>query len=393
MPISDQRTYRKSLGVLELVCLGVGGTIGSGIFVVPGVAAQLAGVSSLITWLVVAVSACAVAFALGSLQARSPLGRSLMNLFASTFGDRAAALLVLIYTIGSVFGVATIAAGLGQYLSYLGIAHLTLTEALIIGAVLAMNLHGISLSGAAENFLSILKIAGILAIIALLAPLVRFQSLVPTNVPPLPTLMQVVVIVYWPFTGFEISAIPVAETRDPRSIVPALMSVMVLVCAIYLALNLALLGAVGAPALAASPAPVADAVGLVLQGSGPWVALLAIVTMLSALNAYIVGASRCLHDILQLRQLTGISQLSTRGVPTVALLITCLGAAGLLMFSNHFSDLAAVAVLMTLIPYVALCWAAFSGGRAMPTRAIALFGAIVTLAILVMYFALQLEAR
>jgi amino acid transporter len=200
--------------------------------------------------------------------------------------------------------------------------------------------------------------------------------------------MQVVVIVYWPFTGFEISAIPVAEMRNPRTIVPALMSVMVLVCAIYFALNLALLGAVGAPALAASPAPVADAVGLVLQGSGPWVALLAIVTMLSALNAYIVGASRCLHDILQLRQLTGISQLSTRGVPSVALSITCLGAAGLLMFSNHFSDLAAVAVLMTLVPYAALCWAAFAGGRAMLARAIALFGAIVTLAILVLYFAL-----
>ena len=354
----------------------------------PGVAAQLAGVSSLIAWLVVAVSACAVAFALGSLQARSPLGRSLMNLFASTFGDRVAALLVLIYAIGSVFGVATIAAGLGQYLSYLGIAYLTLTEALIIGAMLAMNLRGISLSGAAENLLSILKVAGILAIIALLAPLVRLQSLVPTSFAPLPTLMQVVVIVYWPFTGFEISAIPVGEMRNPRSIVPALISVMVLVCAIYLALNLALLGAVGAPALAASPAPVANAVGLVLQGSGPWVALLAIVTMLSALNAYIVGASRCVHDILQLKQLTWLSQLSTRGVPTVALLVTCLGAAGLLMFSNRFSDLAAVAVLMTLVPYIALCWAAFSGGGSMPTRAIALFGATATLAILVLYFAL-----
>jgi len=388
MPLSDQRTYRKSLGVLELVCLGVGGTIGSGIFVVPGVAAQLAGVSSLIAWPVAAASACAVAFALGSLQARSPLGKSFMNLLAGTFGDRVAALLVVIYSIGSVFGVATIAAGLGQYLSYLGIAHLTLIEALIIAAMLAMNLRGISLSGAAENLLSMLKIAGILAIVALLMPLIHFQSLVPISVAPLPTLMQVVVIVYWSFTGFEISAIPVAEMRDPRSIVPALVSVMALVCAIYIALNLALVGAVGAPALAASPAPVANAVGLVLKGGAPWVALLAIVTMLSALNAYIVGASRCLHDVLQLSRLAGISQLSTRGVPTVALLITCLGAAGLLMFSNHFSDLAAVSVLLTLVPYMALCWVAFLGGKTMPTRAIALFGAIGALAILVLYFAL-----
>jgi len=388
MPLSDQRTYRKTLGVLELACLGVGGTIGSGIFVVPGEAAHIAGESSLIAWLVVSASACAVAFALGSLRAHSPQGSSLIDLLASTFGDSVAALLVLIYSIGSVFGVATISAGLGQYLSYLGITHLDEAEALIIVAMLAVNLHGISLSGSTENLLSILKIAGILCIIALLAPRIQVQSLMPASVAPLAALIQVVVIVYWPFTGFEISAIPVAETKDPRSIVPALVSVMVLVCTIYIALNLALLGTVGAPALAASPAPVAHAMSLVLQGSGPWIALLAIVTMLSALNAYIVGASRCLHDILQLRRHSRFARLSKRGVPTLALLATCAGAAGLLRLSNHFGELAAVSVLLTLVPYIALCWSAFSGGKTATTRAIALFGAISTLAILVLYFAL-----
>jgi amino acid transporter len=233
-----------------------------------------------------------------------------------------------------------------------------------------------------------LKVAGILAVIALLAPRVQVQALVPASIAPLPALVQVIVVVYWPFSGFEISAIPVGETRNPRSIVPALITVMVLVCTIYVALNLALLGAVGAPALASSPAPVAHAMSLVLEGSGPWVALLAIVTMLSALNAYIVGASRCLQDILQFRPQSGFARLSTRGVPTAALLITCVGAAGLLGFSNHFGELAAISVLLTLVPYIALCWAAFSDGKTMLTQAIALFGAVGTLGILLLYFAL-----
>jgi len=59
-----------------------------------------------------------------------------------------------------------------------------------------------------------------------------------------------------------------------------------------------------------------------------------------------------------------------------------------LRLSNHFGELAAVSVLLTLVPYIALCWAAFSGGKTATTRAIALFGAISTLAILVLYFAL-----
>lgn len=39
--MAEDGTYRRSLGLVELVSLGVGGTVGSGIFVVPGVAAKL----------------------------------------------------------------------------------------------------------------------------------------------------------------------------------------------------------------------------------------------------------------------------------------------------------------------------------------------------------------
>ena len=393
MSSPNPRTYRQSLGFLQLVWLGVGGTIGSGIFVVPGVAAQLAGDSSLIAWLVVAVTAGAVAYALGSLLGRTSdgdaqMGRSFIGLFSRALGDRVAALLVLSYVGGSILGGATIAAGLGQYLSFFGVSHIAAIEALIIASMLALNLRGMAPSGAMESVLSVAKIAGILTIVALLLPLAHSYPVVPTSVAPLPTLLQVIIIVFWPFTGFEISAIPAAETRNPRAVAPALLTVMVLVCVIYLGLNLALLGAVGAPALAASSAPVADAVGMVLPGAAPWVAVLAIVTMLSALNAYIIGASRSLQEVLVRHVPAHLARLSTRGVPTLALLVTCLGAAAMLGFTNHFSDLAALSVVMTLVPYVALCWAAFTGGRNRIDKAVALFGGVATTAILVLYFAL-----
>lgn len=393
MSSPNPRTYRQSLGFLQLVWLGVGGTIGSGIFVVPGVAAQLAGDSSLIAWLVVAVTAGAVAYALGSLLGRTSdgdaqMGRSFIGLFSRALGDRVAALLVLSYVGGSILGGATIAAGLGQYLSFFGVSHIAAIEALIIASMLALNLRGMAPSGAMESVLSVAKIAGILTIVALLLPLAHSYPVVPTSVAPLPTLLQVIIIVFWPFTGFEISAIPAAETRNPRAVAPALLTVMVLVCVIYLGLNLALLGAVGAPALAASSAPAADAVGMVLPGAAPWVAVLAIVTMLSALNAYIIGASRSLQEVLVRHVPAHLARLSTRGVPTLALLVTCLGAAAMLGFTNHFSDLAALSVVMTLVPYVALCWAAFTGGRNRIDKAVALFGGVATTTILVLYFAL-----
>jgi len=36
-------TFKRSLGLFEFFSLGVGGTIGSGIFVVPGIAARQSG--------------------------------------------------------------------------------------------------------------------------------------------------------------------------------------------------------------------------------------------------------------------------------------------------------------------------------------------------------------
>ncbi len=45
--ITNKR-YRKSLGLFELVAFGLGGTIGSGIFIVPSISAGIAGPSSIL---------------------------------------------------------------------------------------------------------------------------------------------------------------------------------------------------------------------------------------------------------------------------------------------------------------------------------------------------------
>ncbi len=386
--MSEARAYRKSLGLLELVCLGVGGTIGSGIFIVPGIAAGIAGTSSLLAWLLVAVSACSVAFALGSVQARSPGGTTFTALFATVFGRPLAALLVTTYAFSSAFGIATIAAGLGRYFAFFGLGHLLGLEILIIAVFLVLNLVGIAFSGATENVLSLVKLVGIVAIIVALVPFFHERELLPARIAPLPALLKAVIIVYWPFTGFEISAIPVAETKDPARIARALMLVMALVCVIYLGLNVALIGAIGTAELAASEAPVAYAVGRIFPGAGPLVAVLGIVTMLSALNAYIVGASRVIQNGCETFHLGRLAVLSSRGVPAIALYVACASAAGLLLFSNHFDVLAAAAVLMTLVPYIAICWAAFVGATTRTIRLVSLAGAILTSAILVLYFVL-----
>ena len=58
--VAMESRYKKSLGIFELVGLGMGGTIGSGIFVVPGIAVGIAGPSSLNAYIVGLQRSCKI---------------------------------------------------------------------------------------------------------------------------------------------------------------------------------------------------------------------------------------------------------------------------------------------------------------------------------------------
>jgi amino acid transporter len=372
--------------LFELVSLGVGGTIGSGIFVVPGVAAKLSGPWSLLAWLIVAVSASCVLLSLASVAFRFTSSNSFFSLFSSVFGTRFAVPLIILYLISSVFGVSTIAAGIGQYMTYFGISNVLLIEIAVIGAFCWLNLTGISLSGMTENILTTLKIIPLVIIAVLLIPFIKVENFVPQSPVTVTGFLATIIIVYWPFTGFEISAIPVDETRDPKLIRRSLILVMGIVVSLYLLLNVALIGSVGTEVLAASPAPLATAAGILFERSGSFIAIIGIVAMLSAINAYIIGTSRILQSMSARFSVPAIRDINRQGTPVNALIAGCAISAGLLLFSNHFAQLATISVITTLIPYIFFCLASWMLVTNTKARLISAAGAISTAAILIIYF-------
>ncbi len=193
---------------------------------------------------------------------------------------------------------------------------------------------------------------------------------------------------YWPFTGFEISAIPVDEMKDPGKVPKALVPVMLTVSAIHLLLNIALIGSVGSAALASSPAPIAAAAGFVFSRSGTIVAVIGIIAMCSALNAYLVGGSRLLHSTAVTRHLGRLEGLNQRGTPTIPLLLISLLASGSLLFSNSFETLAVLSVVATLVPYLFFCIAAFLIIPGIPKRMIAFAGIASSGGLLILTFLL-----
>jgi len=79
---------------------------------------------------------------------------------------------------------------------------------------------------------------------------------------------------------------------------------------------------VGSAILASSPAPIATASGLIFKESGKIVAVIGIIAMMSALNAYIVGTSRVTQNIASQFDLPLLKELSNTGTPAVAVILT-----------------------------------------------------------------------
>ncbi len=187
---------------------------------------------------------------------------------------------------------------------------------------------------------------------------------------------------YWPFTGFEISAIPADETRNKKDVFTSLVIVMLVTTIVYFFLNIALIGSLGSSLLASSSAPVALAASRIFHTSGKVMAVIGIIAMLSALNAYLLAASRVLQSVSFENRLPLLPDISKNGTPCMAIIISTAAGASLLLFSNHFTELATVSVIATLMPYIFICLSTLKLFESPRIRTVAAVGLVSTLAIL-----------
>lgn len=374
--------YKKILGLWDLVSFGVGGTIGSGIFVVPGIAAGMAGPGSLLAWVLVAISATCVMLSLGWASSKFPSTGAFFSIYSNVFGKHLSTIIVFFYMISAVFGIATIAAGIGQYVFYLGYQYVLLIEIGIIVFFGIVNMIGTRPSGNIEMVLTFLKTIPLVILAFLLLPHMKQENFTPFFTGNTGDFLRSVIIVYWCFTGFEISAIPAEETKNKKDVFKSLVIVMLVVTFVYLFLNISLIGSLGSQLIASSPAPMAKAASIAFTASGNIMAYIGIIAMMSALNAYLLATSRVLQNISLENHLPLVPDIGKNGVPYAAIMISTIVGASLLLFSNHFEQLATISVIATLLPYLFICASALRMFDSFKIRIISILGLLSTVVIL-----------
>jgi APA family basic amino acid/polyamine antiporter len=362
------------LGLTFGLAVTLGGTIGAGIMREPGeIAARLPSAWLIVgAWLAGGAYSLLGAFALSELGAMVPRSGGLYVFAKRAFGDYAGFVIGWTDWLSLAGSTAAVSILMGEYAADLFpplANHAPLTGCLLLGILALLQWHGIRWSSWFQNttsavtafvFLGLIAMALVVPRTAVLAQPVHPQP--PSTVPFFIACVLVLQAVIYTYDGWYTVVYFGEEVRNPGRDVPrSMIGGVLLLTAIYVLVNVALLRVLGVSGVAGESLAVGALTKLFFGGyGGIAVRALMIVSLLSLLNVNLMCSSRVLFALSE----DGWSSASARrvnqgGTPSVALFLSWV-AAVVLIASGSFDRAIALTTFFLVakyaLAYIAVFW-------------------------------------
>ncbi|HEX2970153.1 MAG TPA: amino acid permease [Bacteroidales bacterium] len=251
-----EHKLKRALGSFDLVLLGIGAIIGTGIFVLTGVGAALhAGPAVTLSFAVSAIACIFAALCYAEFASIIPVSGSAYTYAYATIGELLAWIigwdLILEYAVCSI----TVAIGWSGYLvnlmASIGIIipvwmtqpPFNLPALIIVIIITTLLVIGIKESARFNNFIVIVKLAVILFFIAFGAFFIKPENWNPFMPFGWTGVMTGAAIVFFAYIGFDAVSTTAEETKNPQRNLPIGIIVSLIVCsALYIIVALVLTG-------------------------------------------------------------------------------------------------------------------------------------------------------
>jgi AAT family amino acid transporter len=323
-----------SMSPRQLTMMGLGSAIGAGLFIGSGAGIQAAGPAVLISYLVAGTLIIIVMWALGEMAAANPTSGAFSVYTGKALGGVAGATVGWLWWCQLVVVIAAEALGAAGLLATVFPAlPVWLMSLVFMGLFTAVNLTGVRNFGEFEFWFALLKVAAI--VIFLLVGAALLLGWLPQAASPglshftadggfaphgMGGIATGLFVVAFAFGGTEIVSVAAAETRDPaRSVGRAVRTVVWRILVFYIG-SIFVIAAVipwNSPELKSPFAGVLDLAGL--PGAATVITLVAVVALLSALNANLYGASRMIFSLAERQEAPrALKALTKAKVPAVA---------------------------------------------------------------------------
>ncbi|KDO35543.1 hypothetical protein SPRG_00389 [Saprolegnia parasitica CBS 223.65] len=260
-PSSPSASLKRCLSTFDLICYGVGCSVGAGVYSLIGIGAEITGPSISISFLIGGIACIFTSLTYSEFAARVPITGSAYTFVYVTFGELAAWLIGWNLTLGYGISSAGIARSWASYvimfLQQFGVVVPPSWVAMDIGlgtpcssiaAVLILVLSAILLAGVHESAkfnaaVTALNIAVLLLVIAVGSYQVESTNWEPFAPKGVHGIMQGAGVIFFSYLGFDMVACLAEEVPDPQKNVPrGIIGSLLISMSIYVGVSLVVTG-------------------------------------------------------------------------------------------------------------------------------------------------------
>ncbi|MBU6534605.1 amino acid permease [Streptomyces sp. NPDC057245] len=309
---------KRTMGLFQLVCFGVGAIVGTGIFVGLSDSVAEAGPAVVVSFVLAAITCVFTAFAFAELGGAIPVSGSSYSFAYAALGERTAFLVGWCLLLEYGVSVSAVAVGWSQYVNELldNVLGLRLPEALsagpgeggavnlpavvVIALACVLLVRGVRESARATAAMAVLKLAVLLAFCAVGFYAFQDGNLTPFSPAGLGGIGAGTTAAFFSYIGFDAITTAGEEAKNPRRDVPVAILVCIgLVTLLYCAVALAAIGAVGGDQVGDRPAALSYVVDEVTGSAigGGVIAFGAVVAIASVVLAVMYGQTRILMSM------------------------------------------------------------------------------------------------
>ncbi|WP_411072463.1 amino acid permease [Streptomyces sp. cmx-4-25] len=309
---------KRTMGLFQLICFGVGAIVGTGIFVGLSDSVAEAGPAVVVSFVLAAITCVFTAFSFAELGSAIPVSGSSYSFAYASLGERAAFLVGWCLLLEYGVSVSAVAVGWSQYLNELlesltgwqlpaalsagpgegGVVNLPAVVVILLAATLLV--RGVRESARATAAMAVLKIGILIVFCAVGFSAFQDGHLSPFTGSGLGGITAGASVAFFSYIGFDAITTAGEEVKNPRRNVPIAILVCIgIVTLLYCAVALSAIGALGADAVANSPAALSVVVNEVTGSSvgGGVIAFGAVVAIASVVLAVMYGQTRILMSM------------------------------------------------------------------------------------------------
>jgi APA family basic amino acid/polyamine antiporter len=358
-PLTESRGLRKEIGRLGFGAIALNGTIGAGIFALPAYAIGRAGLFSPWIFMFCGLLIMLIVLVFARVASYFSVTGGPVTYTTEAFGPFAGFQTGWLLTLSRASAFAANAHLMITYAGWFwpplaeGYAHMAAVLA-TCGLLTLINAIGIRQGMLAVFALTVLKLLPLFLLLVLGAAQINPQVFTGADVPPLDSLGETALVMFYAFVGFETAVVPAGEGRNARRDIPSALVWTILGITLFYFLIQVVAVSV-APGIGVSQTPLADIAQILMGAAGAGILTLGAVFSISGnLTSSMLSAPRMIYAMAHLGSLPGWFGAVHSRFQTPANAIAFYGAfAALLALTGGFVWLAAMSTVVRLLVYVA----------------------------------------